>query len=95
MKHEPEHSRFYTALITILVRVANGSFHMARRAFEEESGLYDPGFLLEGGIDDASEQPLEGLSAPRVILFETSKALAAALAAGVFLCALFQWTGVR
>jgi hypothetical protein len=72
----------------------DGLIHMAKRAFEEEAGIYDrAGFLRE--MDRGNERQLEGLSAPRVILFETGQALAAALAVGVFLCALLQWTGVR
>lgn len=68
---------------------------MARRAFEEEAGLNDPEALLRGELDSANAQPLEGLSNPDAILFETGRALAAALAVGVFLCALLQWTGLR
>ena len=75
--------------------VGDGLTHMAKRAFEEEAGLYEPLVSLRGKMDCANERPLEGFPAPRVILFETGRALAAALAAGVFLCALLQWTGIR
>ena len=81
--------------VAILLLVANGFIGMARRAFEEEAGLYDSVGSFRPKVDRATEQPLEGLPAPRVILFETGQALAAALAVGVFLCALLQWTGVR
>jgi hypothetical protein len=68
---------------------------MTRRALEEEAGLYDPVVPFRRELDSANERPLEGLPAPNVILFETGQALAAALATGVFLCALLQWIGVR
>ena len=73
----------------------DGLIHMAKRAFEEEAGIYDRAGFLRAEMDRGNERQLEGLSAPRVILFETGRALAAALAVGVFLCALLQWTGVR
>jgi hypothetical protein len=68
---------------------------MSRRAFEEEADRCDPVLSFRGELDSAAERPLEGLPAPRVILFETGQALAAALATGVFLCVFLQWIGVR
>jgi hypothetical protein len=68
---------------------------MAWRAFEEEAGLYDPTVFLREELDSANERSSEGLPVPGVILFETGRALAAALATGVFLCVLLQWAGVR
>jgi hypothetical protein len=79
----------------ILRLVGDGRIHMAKRAFEEEAGIYDREGFLRTEMDRGDERPLEGLSPPRVILFETGQALAAALAVGAFLCALLQWTGVR
>jgi hypothetical protein len=64
------------------------------RAFEEEAGVYDPVSPHRGAFDAANERPLEGLSPSGVILSETGRALAAALAAGVFVCALLQLAGV-
>jgi hypothetical protein len=83
------------ASIAIYRLVGEGLIPMARRAFEEEAGLNDPAVLLRDELDSAATQPLEGLPHPDAMLFETGRALAAALAAGVFLCALLQWTGVR
>ncbi len=68
---------------------------MARRAFEEEAGLYDTSFVARVEADRPVEQPLEGLPDSRVILFETGQALAAALGTGVFLAWLVQWAGIR
>jgi hypothetical protein len=68
---------------------------MARREFEEEAGLYDSAFLTSGEIDSADSPPLEDLPDPQAILFKIGQALVAALGAGVFLCALLQWSGVR
>ena len=68
---------------------------MAWRAFEEEAGLYDRVDSFRAEMDRGNERSLEGLPAPRVILFETGQALAAALAVGVFLAALLHWIGVR
>ena len=79
----------------ILRLVGEGLIPMAKRAFEEEAGIYDHVGFLRTEIDRGDERRLEGLSAPRVILFETGQALAAALAVGVSLCALLQWTGLR
>jgi hypothetical protein len=79
----------------ILRLVGNGLIRMAKRAFEEETGLYHRTGSVRAEMDRADERSLEGLPAPRVILLETGQALAAALAVGVFLCALLQWTGVR
>jgi hypothetical protein len=68
---------------------------MTRQAFEEEAGLYDASFLVRNEADSSVGQSLEGLPDSRVILFETGQALAAALAAGVFLAWLAQWAGLR
>jgi hypothetical protein len=74
--------------------VANRLIRMARQVFEEEAGLYDSALLTSGEMDSADSPPLEDLPDPRVILFKIGQALVAALGAGVFLCALLQWSGV-
>ncbi len=67
---------------------------MTRRVFKEEAKLVDRLFG-QSERDAADQQPLEGLPPPACILFETGKAVAAALAFGLFLGALIQWTGLR
>ena len=68
---------------------------MSRQPFEQDADRYDPAVFLHGEQDSANAQLLEGLPDPRVTLFEIGRALAAALAIGIFLCALLQWIGAR
>ena len=68
---------------------------MTRRVFKEEAELVDRSFFWQSERDAADQPLLEGLPPPACILFETGKAVAAALAFGLLLGALIQWTGLR